>query len=126
MFAHWTTQNGYGPIYLNGYTPGSGISSANPRWLPRGHPARNAETAAGEASRPSWDLLSLYQAVFGLKAFGISPNGTNRVDPASGENRWSDQSRSGHYYLSLVRPAAYYRELLRLRRPGARSAAWPG
>lgn len=121
LLANWTSRNGFAPIYLNGYAPGSRIVTGNPPGLARLHPAMTAEAAAGTTSRPSWDLLSLYQAVFGTRDFRVGPSGTNFVNPATGENRWSGGTSSGHHVVTLRHPPAYYR--LRLNpAPGHRRA----
>jgi hypothetical protein len=117
LFAKWTTRNGYPPIYLNGYTPGLGVPASIPGWFPRGHPAMTAQASARVASRPSWDLLSVYQGIFGTRAFTVSANGTNSVDASTGRNRWRGTPASGHYYVGLSHPAEYYRSLLSLN-PG--------
>lgn len=112
LFKIWRKQNGFPPVYLNGFAPGSGVITGAPRDLAVGHPAHIAEAIAKTTARPSWDLLSLFQGIFGIHAFTISGDGTNKVDPKSGRNRWSPMPASGHYFLALSQPPAFYQSLL--------------
>ena len=112
LFRIWRRQNGFPPVYLNGFAPGSGVITGAPRDLEADHPAHIAEAVAKTTARPSWDLLSLFQGIFGIHAFTISGDGTNDVDPASGRNSWNPMPASGHYFLTLSRPPAFYQSLL--------------
>jgi hypothetical protein len=112
LFTTWTTQNGYPPIYLNGLTPGLSVISGAPPWFGSGHPAVAVATISGESNRPSWDGLSIYQAIFGTSAFVISADGTNSVDASTGTNIWHGVTASGHYYVTLKHAVSYYESLL--------------
>jgi hypothetical protein len=108
VFANWTTQNGYPTIYLNGVTPGNSVVIAKPSWFTNSDPGVYALRLAGVSSSPSWDILSVHQAVFGLGAYIQSANGTNSVNASTGTNTWSSRTASGHYYLTLTEPIPYY------------------
>ena len=112
VFAHWTSQNGYPPIYLNGYTPGSTLSVGRNALFTNADPSIYVQGLSVSASRPGWDILSVYQAIFGRSAFTVSANGTNTVNASTGANSWSSGTASGHYYLTLTNAASYYNALL--------------
>ena len=112
VFTNWTSSNGYPPIYLNGYTPGSYLSIGIPSWFTSANPAAYAQGVAGSTNRPGWDALSVFQAIFGTSTFTTSSNGTNSVNASNGANTWSSSTASGQYYLTLGNPASYYDALI--------------
>jgi len=112
IYANWTAQNGFPNIYSNGFTPGSTVMSGVPLWFDDSYPQYFQGSLSQTYTRPSWDTLSVYQAVFGLSDFILSANGTNSVEAATGINHWSSDIKSGHYYLSLAKPSAYYAKRL--------------
>jgi len=110
LFRHWTTQAGYPPVYLNGFTPGSRIAVGSTAASAASAAIAIAEKAAGETARPVWDLMSVHQAVGGTKDYLVSANGTNSVDARTGRNLWTSVRRSGHYYVT-TRSETDYRSL---------------
>jgi hypothetical protein len=122
VFSNWTTQNGYPPIYLNGYSQGEQLSIGVPSWFTNANPAVYAAGLAGVTNRPGWDVLSVYQAIFGTSAFTSSTNGTDSVNSSTGANSWSSSTASGQYYLTLTNPASYYDALIDGQNYGG--AAW--
>lgn len=112
VFANWTTQNGYPNINMNGFTPGNSLAVGRPVWYPTTDPSQYAAGVVSTTSRPGWDILSLYQAIFGLSSFTASANGTNSVNSGTGANTWSSGTASGHIYYTLTSSAAVYNALL--------------
>jgi hypothetical protein len=117
VLANWTTASGYPPIYFSGVNNGatsvvSGISGS--------YPLTNPSAYVGSLTaytRPSWDALTLCQAVFGTSTLStISADGTNTITSTSGSgagtNSFVTTSSSGHYYLTLSQTSAYYQYLL--------------
>jgi hypothetical protein len=103
LFRHWTARTGYPPVYLNGFTPGSGITLGAPGDTPARAAINAAQAAAGETARPAWDLLSLHQAIAGMAGYRVSAPGRNKVSARSGRNCWRAGS-GGHRWLTIAHP----------------------
>jgi hypothetical protein len=105
LFAQWTRQNGYPPIYLNGFANGLNILAGAPATAsPIVNPTRYALQLADTNQRPMWDMLSALFAARGLAYKGTtyftqSVAGTVTVDAATGADIWSSATDSGHYVL---------------------------
>lgn len=110
LFRHWTKRAGYPPIFLNGFTPGSRVALGSTAVSPSSAATGIAEKAAGETARPVWDLMSIHQGVFGLRAYAVSANGTNNVD-GDGRNLWTRAKQSGQYFVE-TKSEVDYRGLL--------------
>jgi hypothetical protein len=113
LFRHWTTGAGYPPIYLTGFTIGSGVALGSTASSPTSAAIGVAEKAAGETARPVWDLMSVHQGVSGTAAYAVSSDGTNSVDRA-GRNVWTNARRSGHHYVTAKSNTDYSRLLATL------------
>lgn len=106
LFAQWTRQNGYPPVYLNGFANGLYILAGAPATAsPTVNPTRYALQLAETDQRPTWDMLSALFAVRGLAYDGTtyftqSAPGTLTVDAATGADTWSTTTDSGHYVLT--------------------------
>ena len=112
VFNLWTSQNGFPPIYLFGFTEGNSVIVGPASRFPATNPAPYALRVAGYANRPAWDQLALYGAVFSLRNFTLSANGTNTVNATTGANSFSAAVHSGHYYTSLARSISFYEAML--------------
>jgi hypothetical protein len=110
LFSHWTRQNGFPPIYLNGFANGQHVMAGAPASAsPTANPTLYAMQLTGKAQRPMWDMLSALFAARGLAYegttyFTVSKPGTVAVDADTGANTWSDATDSGHYVLTNVAP----------------------
>ncbi|WP_158820030.1 hypothetical protein [Granulicella sp. S156] len=106
LFAQWTRQNGYPPVYLNGFANGLYILAGAPATAsPTVNPTRYALQLAETDQRPMWDMLSALFAARGLAYEGTtyftqSAPGTLTVDAATGADTWSTTTDSGHYVLT--------------------------
>jgi len=106
LFAQWTRQNGYPPVYLNGFANGLYILAGAPATAsPTVNPTRYALQLAETDQRPMWDMLSALFAARGLAYegktyFTQSAPGTLTVDAATGADTWSTTADSGHYVLT--------------------------
>ena len=108
LVTNWTTQNGYPPIYFTGSAFGSSITIGVPDTIdPEVHPAAcvgNYKTL----TRPGWDMMSLFQGIFGLDHFTLTAEGTNTVDSVTGDSVFDEETQSGHYYVLSGESVAYY------------------
>ena len=106
LFAQWTRQNGYPPVYLNGFANGLYILAGAPATAsPMVNPTRYALQLAETDQRPTWDMLSALFAIRGLAYEGTayftqSVPGTLTVDATTGADTWSATTDSGHYVLT--------------------------
>jgi hypothetical protein len=108
LFHVWTRQNGYPPVYLNGFENGEHILAGAPAGAdPKVNPTKYAMQVSGTEQRPMWDMLSALFAARGL-AFGgtayfkVGAAGTVEVDGVTGWDTWSGAADSGHYVLTKV------------------------
>lgn len=106
LFVRWTRQNGFPPIYLNGYSNGKNVKAGPPA---SADPTVDADAygmqLVGVTQRPMWDALSALYAARGVDYAGttyfmLSKPGTVEVDAATGADTWSDDVDSGHYVLT--------------------------
>jgi hypothetical protein len=110
LFAQWTRQNGFPPVYLNGFANGEHVLAGAPaNASPLTNPTRYALQLAGTGQRPMWDMLSALFATRGLAYkgttyFNLSPAGTVTVSAADGADIWTSATDSGHYYLTNAAP----------------------
>jgi hypothetical protein len=106
LFAKWTRQDGYPPVYLNGFANGEHVLAGAPAAaLETVNPTRYGLRLAGTDQRPMWDMLSvLYaargEAYSGTKYFTEGAPGTVEVDAATGADVWSTGTDSGHYVIT--------------------------
>jgi hypothetical protein len=106
LFAQWTRQNGYPPVYLNGFANGLYILAGAPaKASPTVNPTRYGLQLADTDQRPMWDMLSALFAARGLAYDGTtyftqSAPGTLTVDATTGADSWSAAADSGHYILT--------------------------
>jgi hypothetical protein len=114
VMTHWTSQNGYPPMYLNGYANGDPINSGLPFFFPLSNPGYYAGINSYGVTRPSWDVLSMCHAVLGNTncGFTVSASGTNTVDASTGVNSWSSSTASGQYVITTSQPTAFYQAIL--------------
>jgi hypothetical protein len=110
--ANWTSENGYPPIYFSGFNSGAASVSTG---IPSSYPTTDPSAFVGSLTsfaRPSWDALTLYQAIYGYSGLSaVSADGTNTVN-STGVNTFSTSTASGHFYLTLSQSSAYYKYLL--------------
>jgi hypothetical protein len=110
LFTLWTRQNGYPPIYLNGFSNGEKILAGAPADAsPMANPTVYGMQLASTKQRPMWDMLSVLYAARGLAHegatyFTASAPGTVVVDAKTGANTWSSATDSGHYVLTNAAP----------------------
>jgi hypothetical protein len=106
LFVQWTRQNGFPPVYLNGYANGKKVMAGPPAGA---DPTVDADAygmqLVGVTQRPMWDALSALYAARGVDYAGttyfmLSKPGTVSVDAATGADTWSDDVDSGHYVLT--------------------------
>jgi len=106
LFSKWTRQNGYPPVYLNGFANGEHVLAGAPAAaLETGNPTRYGLRLAGTDQRPMWDILSVLFAARGLAYgrttyFTVSAPGTVAVDAATGADTWSAGTNFGHYVIT--------------------------
>ncbi len=106
LFTSWTRQNGFPPIFLNGFTNGEHVLAGAPATAsPLTNPTRYALQLAHTDQRPMWDMLSALFAARGLSQNGTayftqSAPGTVQVSPTDGADTWSAKTDSGHYVLT--------------------------
>ncbi len=106
LFARWTRQNGFPPVYLNGFENGEFVLAGAPAGASQlANPTRYALRLADADQRPMWDMLSVLFAARGKGSkgqpyFAVSKPGTVEVSAADGTDRWSDSSDSGHLVIS--------------------------
>jgi hypothetical protein len=106
LFAKWTRQDGYPPVYLNGFANGEHVLAGAPaNALETVNPTRYGLRLAGTDQRPMWDMLSVLFAVRGKEFegatyFTVSAPGTVAVDAATGADAWSAEKDSGHYVIT--------------------------
>ena len=110
LFLQWTRQNGFPPVYLNGYANGQHVLAGAPASAsPTTNPTLYAMQLAGTPRRPMWDMLSALFAARGMAYegttyFAASKPGTVVVDADTGADIWSDGTDSGHYMLTNATP----------------------
>ena len=106
LFAKWTRQGGYPPIYLNGFANGENVLAGAPaKALETVNPTRYGLRLAGTDQRPMWDMLSVLFAARGAAYggtiyFTVSAPGTVVIDASTGADRWSNGVDSGHYVIT--------------------------
>lgn len=106
LFLKWTRQNGYPPIYLNGFDNGLHVMAGAPASAsPETNPTVYGMQLAGVKQRPMWDMLSVLFAARGpayewTPYFIISNPGTLTVDATTGADTWSDTIDSGQFVLT--------------------------
>jgi hypothetical protein len=124
LFTTWTMQNGYPPIYLNGYANGLPINTGTPLWFPTAnctptgiaggscHPSAYVAQQTSTYNRPAWDVLSAFHAIFGNSSWSTSVSGTNVINTVTGDNTWSSSPASRQYYITTTQPTSYYESFL--------------
>jgi hypothetical protein len=106
LFSKWTRQDGYPPVYLNGFANGEHVlAGAAATSDPKINPTRYGMQLAGTDQRPMWDMLSALFAARGLAYngttyFTLSAPGTVEVNAATGADTWSAAKDSGQYVLT--------------------------
>jgi hypothetical protein len=106
LFANWTRQHGYPPVYLNGFANGEQVLAGSPRnALETVNPTRYGLWLAGTDQRPMWDMLSVLfaargAAYEGTTYFSVSVAGTAAVDAVTGADTWSEGNDSGQYVIT--------------------------
>ena len=106
LFTQWTRQQGFPPIFLNGFANGEFVlAGASAKASPLTNPTRYALELAGTNQRPMWDMLSALFAARGLAYRGTtyftqSAPGTVNVSPTDGSDTWSAATDSGHFYIT--------------------------
>jgi hypothetical protein len=106
LFAQWTRQGGYPPMYLNGFANGEHVLAGAPASaLETVNPTRYGLRLADTDQRPMWDMLSVLFAVRGkayegTAYFTMSAAGTVAVDASTGEDIWTARTDSGHYVIT--------------------------
>jgi hypothetical protein len=106
LFATWTAQNGFPPVYLNGFANGEHVLAGPPASAQATvDPTAYGMQLCGVKQRPMWDVLSALYAAWGLTYkgttyFTLSKPGTVTVDPKTGEDTWSEAMDSGHFVLT--------------------------
>jgi hypothetical protein len=106
LFSKWTRQDGYPPVYLNGFTNGEHVLAGAPaNALETVNPTRYGLRLAGTDQRPMWDMLSVLfaargEAYEGATYFAVSAPGTVVVGAATGADTWSAATDSGQYVIT--------------------------
>jgi hypothetical protein len=106
LFSKWTRQDGYPPVYLNGFANGEHVLAGAPAAsLKTVNPTRYGLRLAGTDQRPMWDMLSVLfaargAAYGGTTYFTVSAPGTVVVDAATGADTWSAGTDSGQYVIT--------------------------
>ncbi len=106
LFAKWTRQDGFPPVYLNGFANGLNVLAGAPAdALETVNPTRYGLRLAGTDQRPMWDMLSVLfaargAAYRGTTYFTVGAPGTVEVDAATGADTWSAGVDSGHYVIT--------------------------
>jgi hypothetical protein len=122
LFANWTTQNGYPPIWMFSFDDADGTN-----WGPPGYALNTVNSElktfqnilGGVNQRPIWDEAVVFLAYCGLSCGGVTywadaGNGTQVVNSAAstpisgqpaGYNSWSTATASGHHYVTNVASA---------------------
>jgi len=110
LLQQWTKENGYPPVYLNGFANGEHVLAGPPAAAsPLKDPTRYGMDLAGTSQRPMWDMLSVLFAARGLAYKGTtyftqSRAGTVTVSASDGSDSWSSATDSGHYVLTTHVP----------------------
>jgi len=118
LFSQWTKQNGFPPVYLNGFANGQHVLAGAPAGAsPATNPTAYGLQLSGKPQRPMWDILSVLFAARGTiyadtTYFTVSKPGTLVVDAATGTDTWSDAIDSGHYVLTNAASAEVFSALL--------------
>jgi hypothetical protein len=119
LFARWTRQRGFPPVYLNGFANGEHVMAGAPaNVLSTEDPTKCGLELCGVDQRPMWDMLSVLFATRGTSYRGTayftqSAPGTVAVDAATGSDTWSKEIDSGHYVLTNAATDATFSELLK-------------
>jgi len=106
LFTQWTKQNGYPPVYFNGFANGLYVLAGSPATAsPMTDPTKYGLDLAKTSQRPMWDMLSVLFAARGLAYHGVayftlSRPGTITLDAQTGADQWSSEVDSGHYVLT--------------------------
>ncbi len=101
LFSQWTEQNGFPPVYLNGFANGLDVLAGPPaNASAEKNPTAYGMQLAKVTQRPMWDMLSALFVTNGKTYFNVSQGGTVSVDPATGADRWSETTDSGQYVLT--------------------------
>lgn len=101
LFSQWTRQNGFPPVYLNGFANGLDVLAGPPADAsPEQNPTAYGLRLAKVKQRPMWDMLSVLFIADGGRYFKLSHGGTVSVDPLTGADRWSETTDSGQYILT--------------------------
>ncbi len=114
LFAQWTRQHGFPPVYLNGFENGEFVLAGAPATAsPQKNPTRYGLELAKTDQRPMWDMLSALFAARGAGLegrayFTVSKGGTVEVAAGDGADRWLGAVDSGHL---VIRNAASNEEL---------------
>ena len=117
LFTQWTKQNGYPPVYFNGFANGLYVLAGPPASAsPMKNPTKYGLDLAKTAQRPMWDMLSALFAARGLayketRYFTLSSPGTLVIDAQTGADEWSSTVDSGHYVLTNAAPEETFMEL---------------
>lgn len=117
LFSQWTKQNGFPPVYLNGFANGQHVMAGTPASAsPATNPTAYGLQLSGKPQRPMWDILSVLFAARGTTYadttyFSVSEPGTLVVDPETGTDNWSDAIDSGHYVLTNAASAETFSAL---------------
>jgi len=106
LFTQWTKQNGYPPVYFNGFANGLDILAGPPATAsPITNPTKYGLDLAKTPQRPMWDMLSALFATRGLAYqgttyFTLSKPGTIALNAQTGADTWSSAVDSGHYVIT--------------------------
>ena len=106
LFSKWTRQNGFPPVYLNGFANGEHVLAGAPATaLETVNPTRYGLRLAGTDQRPMWDMLSVLFAARGLAYggttyFTVSAPGTVEIAAMTGADTWSAGTDSGQYVIT--------------------------
>lgn len=110
LFSQWTRQNGFPPVYLNGFANGAHVMAGAPASAsPAVDPTAYAMQLSKVTQRPMWDMLSALFAARGLAYAGTvyftaSKPGMVAVDAGTGADTWSDALDAGQYVLTKAAP----------------------
>jgi hypothetical protein len=120
LFANWTSQNGYPPIWMFSDADASGTAFGPPAYaLSTVNTELKQWLLYGFTTRPVWDEATVFLAYCGLACGGTTywadaGNGTMTVNSAvntpingqaMGYNSWSTGTASGHHYVTNVASA---------------------
>jgi hypothetical protein len=106
LFTQWTKQNGFPPVYFNGFANGLDVLAGPPATAsPMTNPTKYGLDLAKTPQRPMWDMLSALFAARGLAYqgttyFTLSKPGSITLDAQTGADTWSSTVDSGHYVIT--------------------------